>query len=51
MASIISEKANGSTILLSSVNNNRPILVGIYNGEVVDMAAYSLIAADGEPVE
>jgi ribose transport system substrate-binding protein len=38
------EKANGSTILLSSVDNDKPILAGIYNGEVVGTAAYSSIA-------
>jgi ribose transport system substrate-binding protein len=38
------EKANGTQILLSSVDNDKPILAGIYNGEVVGTAAYSSIA-------
>jgi ribose transport system substrate-binding protein len=38
------KKANGSNVLLSSVDNDKPILAGIYNGEVVGTAAYSSIA-------
>jgi ribose transport system substrate-binding protein len=38
------QKANGSKILLSSVDNDKPILAAIYNGEVVGTAAYSSIA-------
>ncbi len=38
------QKSNGTKILLSSVDNDKPILAGIYNGEVVGTAAYSSIA-------
>jgi ABC-type sugar transport system substrate-binding protein len=38
------QKSNGTTIPLSSVDNDKPILAGIYNGEVVGTAAYSSIA-------
>jgi ribose transport system substrate-binding protein len=38
------QKANGSKIPLSSVDNDKPILAGIYNGEVLGTAAYSSIA-------
>lgn len=38
------QKANGSNIPLSSVDNDKPILAGIYNGEVLGTAAYSSIA-------
>ena len=38
------QKSNGSKIPLSSVDNDKPILAGIYNGEVVGTAAYSSIA-------
>jgi ABC-type sugar transport system substrate-binding protein len=37
-------KANGSKVLLSSVDNDEPILAGIYNGTIVGTAAYSSIA-------
>lgn len=38
-------KASGRTdILLSSVDNDKPILAGIYNDEIVGTAAYSSIA-------
>jgi ABC-type sugar transport system substrate-binding protein len=37
-------KANGSKVLLSSVDQDKPILAGIYNGTVVGTAAYSSIA-------
>ena len=37
-------KAAGSNVLLSSVDNDKPILEGIYNGTVVGTAAYSSIA-------
>lgn len=37
--------ANGKDdLLLSSVDNDKPILAGIYNGEIVGTAAYSSIA-------
>jgi ABC-type sugar transport system substrate-binding protein len=36
--------ANGSDVLLSSVDQDKPILKGIYDGEVVGTAAYSSIA-------
>ncbi len=38
------KKANASDVLLSSVDNDKPILAGIYNGEIVGTAAYSSIA-------
>ena len=38
-------KAAGSKVLLSSVDNDKPILEGIYNGTVVGTAAYSSIAS------
>jgi len=38
------KKANGSNVLLSSVDNDKPILAGIYNGDIVGTAAYSSIA-------
>jgi ribose transport system substrate-binding protein len=38
------QKSNGTKIPLSSVDNDKPILAGIYNGEVVGTAAYSSIA-------
>jgi len=38
------QKANGSKIPLSSVDNDKPILAGIFNGEVLGTAAYSSIA-------
>ncbi len=38
------QKANGSKIPLSSVDNDKPILVGINNGEVIGTAAYSAAA-------
>jgi ribose transport system substrate-binding protein len=39
------KKANGmDDLLLSSVDNDKPILAGIYNGEIVGTAAYSSIA-------
>ncbi len=38
------QKSNGTTVPLSSVDNDKPILAGIYNGEVVGTAAYSSIA-------
>jgi ribose transport system substrate-binding protein len=39
------KKANGKDdLLLSSVDNDKPILAGIYNGEIVGTAAYSSIA-------
>jgi ribose transport system substrate-binding protein len=38
------QKAAGSTIPLSSVDNDKPILAGIFNGEVLGTAAYSSIA-------
>lgn len=39
------KKANNrDDILLSSVDNDKPILAGIYNGEIVGTAAYSSIA-------
>jgi ribose transport system substrate-binding protein len=37
-------KANNSKVLLSSVDQDKPILAGIYNGTVVGTAAYSSIA-------
>ena len=37
-------KAAGSKVLLSSVDNDKPILEGIYNGTIVGTAAYSSIA-------
>jgi ribose transport system substrate-binding protein len=37
-------KAAGSKVLLSSVDNDKPILAGIFNGTVVGTAAYSSIA-------
>jgi ribose transport system substrate-binding protein len=37
-------EANGSDVLLSSVDQDKPILAGIYNGTVVGTAAYSSIA-------
>ncbi len=37
-------KANNSTVLLSSVDQDKPILAGIYNDTVVGTAAYSSIA-------
>jgi ribose transport system substrate-binding protein len=37
-------KANGSKVLLSSVDQDKPILAGIFNGTVVGTAAYSSIA-------
>lgn len=37
-------KANASDVLLSSVDQDKPILAGIYNGTVVGTAAYSSIA-------
>ncbi len=38
------QKVNGSKIPLSSVDNDKPILVGIANGEVIGTAAYSAVA-------
>jgi ribose transport system substrate-binding protein len=38
------QKSNGTTVPLSSVDNDKPILAGIYNGEVIGTAAYSSIA-------
>lgn len=39
------KKANGrDELLLSSVDNDKPILAGIHNGEIVGTAAYSSIA-------
>jgi len=39
------KKANGKDdLLLSSVDNDKPILAAIYNGEIVGTAAYSSIA-------
>jgi ribose transport system substrate-binding protein len=39
------KKANGKDdLLLSSVDNDKPILAGVYNGEIVGTAAYSSIA-------
>ena len=38
------QKSNGTQIPLSSVDNDKPILAGIYNGEVIGTAAYSSIA-------
>ncbi len=38
------QKSNGTTVPLSSVDNDKPILAGIYNGEVLGTAAYSSIA-------
>ena len=39
------KKANGKDdLLLSSVDNDKPILAGIYDGEIVGTAAYSSIA-------
>ena len=38
------QKSNGTKIPLSSVDTDKPILAGIYNGEVVGTAAYSSIA-------
>jgi ribose transport system substrate-binding protein len=35
------QKANGSKIPLSSVDNDKPILAGIHDGEVIGTAAYS----------
>jgi ribose transport system substrate-binding protein len=37
-------KADGSKVLISSVDNDEPILAGIYNGTIVGTAAYSSIA-------
>jgi ribose transport system substrate-binding protein len=37
-------KADNSKVLLSSVDQDKPILAGIYNGTVVGTAAYSSIA-------
>jgi ABC-type sugar transport system substrate-binding protein len=37
-------KADGSNVLLSSVDNDKPILAGIFNGTIVGTAAYSSIA-------
>jgi ribose transport system substrate-binding protein len=37
-------KANGSKVLISSVDNDKPILAGIYNGTIVGSATYSAIA-------
>ena len=37
-------KAAGSNVLLSSVDNDKPILAGIFNGTIVGTAAYSSIA-------
>jgi ribose transport system substrate-binding protein len=37
-------KAAGSDVLLSSVDNDKPILAGVYNGTVVGTATYSSIA-------
>ncbi len=34
----------GLTLPLSSVDNDKPILAGIYDGEIVGTAAYSSIA-------
>jgi ribose transport system substrate-binding protein len=36
-------KANGSKVLLSSVDNDKPILAGIYNGTIVGSATYTSI--------
>lgn len=36
--------ANGSDVPLSSVDNDKPILAGIYKGEVLGTSAYSAIA-------
>jgi ribose transport system substrate-binding protein len=41
---INAQRANGSKIPLSSVDNDKPILVGIDKGEVVGTAAYSAAA-------
>jgi ribose transport system substrate-binding protein len=38
------QKSNGTKVPLSSVDNDKPILAGIYNGEVLGTAAYSSIA-------
>lgn len=39
------KKANGmDDLLLSSVDNDKPILAAIYNGEIVGTATYSSIA-------
>jgi ribose transport system substrate-binding protein len=38
------QKSNGTKIPLSSVDNDKPIMAGIYNGEVLGTAAYSSIA-------
>ena len=39
------KKAAGKdSLLLSSVDNDKPILAGIFNGEIVGTAAYSSIA-------
>jgi len=37
-------KANGSKVPISSVDNDKPILAGIYNGTIVGSACYSSIA-------
>ena len=36
-------KASGKEILLTSIDNDRVILEGIYNGEVLGSACYSAI--------
>jgi len=38
------QTSNGTKVPLSSVDNDKPILAGIYNGEVLGTAAYSSIA-------
>jgi len=37
-------EAKGSKVLISSVDNDKPILAGIYNGTIVGSATYSAIA-------
>jgi len=37
-------EAKGSKVLISSVDNDKPILAGIYNGTIVGSATYSSIA-------